>query len=95
MCPKPLLFRCRGLAKTRYLAGGARRRREREHLVRERTRVINRIKATMARFGIRGFKPGLKNAVARLQELRTPEGETIPSHTRSELLRYLERLQLL
>ena len=69
--------------------------REREHLVRERTRVINRIKATMARFGIRGFKPGLKNAVARLQELRTPEGETIPSHTRSELLRYLERLQLL
>ncbi len=69
--------------------------REHEHLVRERTRVINRIKATMARFGIRGFKPGLKNAVARLQELRTPEGETIPSHTRSELLRYLERLQLL
>ena len=25
----------------------------------------------------------------------TPEGETIPSHTRSELLRYLERLRLL
>ena len=69
--------------------------REREHLVRERTRVINRIKATMARFGIRGFKPGLKNAAVRLEELRTPENETIPSHTRSELLRYLERLQLL
>ncbi len=49
----------------------------------------------MARFGIRGFKPGLKNAVARLHELHAPEGETIPSHTRSELLRYLERLQLL
>ena len=25
----------------------------------------------------------------------TPEGETIPSHTRSELLRYLERPRLL
>jgi transposase len=68
--------------------------REREHLVRERTRVINRIKATMARFGIRGFKPGLKNAIARLEELRTPEGETVPSHTRSELMRYLERLHI-
>ena len=32
----------------------------------------------------------LGHAVARLQELRAPEGETIPSYTRSELLRYLE-----
>ncbi len=31
--------------------------RERENLVDERTRIGNRIKATLARLGIRGFKP--------------------------------------
>jgi transposase len=69
--------------------------RERAHLVRERTRVINRIKAAMARLGIRGFKPGLCNAVARLETLHTPDGEPIPPNTRAELLRHLQRLQLL
>ena len=69
--------------------------REREHLVRERTRVINRVKAAMARLGIRGFKPGLRNAVARLEMLHTPDGEPIPPNTRAELLRHLQRLQLL
>src|SRR5919199_3777937 len=69
--------------------------RERAHLVRERTRVINRIKAAMARLGIRGFKPGLCNAVARLETLHTPDGEPIPANTRAELLRHLQRLQLL
>jgi transposase len=36
--------------------------RERESLVGERTRLGNRIKATLARLGIRGFKPGLRKA---------------------------------
>lgn len=69
--------------------------REREHLVRERTRVINRIKATMARLGIQGFKPGLKKAAERLDALRTAEGEPIPPNTWAELRRHLERLHLL
>jgi hypothetical protein len=34
----------------------------------------------------------LGHAVAQLQELRAPEGETIPYYTRSELLRYREQL---
>src|SRR6201987_4710138 len=34
--------------------------REREKLVGDRTRVINRIKATLVRFGIRTFKPPLR-----------------------------------
>ena len=69
--------------------------REREQLVAERTRVSDRIKATMARLGVRGFKPGLAKAVTRLAELRTAEGEPIPSQTRSDLGRALERLRLL
>src|SRR6266702_4536939 len=36
--------------------------RERENLVGERTRLVNRIKATLARFGIRKFKPTLRKA---------------------------------
>src|SRR5713226_1636219 len=47
--------------------------RERESLVGERTRIINRMKAALARLGIRGFKPELRNAPARLEALRTPE----------------------
>jgi transposase len=69
--------------------------REREQLVGERTRVTNRIKSTMARLGIRGFKPGLAKAAARLADLRTAEGGPIPPQTRRELDRALERLRLL
>ena len=36
--------------------------REREVLVGERTRIINRMKAALVRLGIRGFKPGLPTA---------------------------------
>ena len=48
--------------------------RERECLVGERTRIVNRIKAGLVRLGIRGFKPTLRNAAERLETLRTPEG---------------------
>ena len=36
--------------------------RERECLVRERTRIVNRIKSTLARLGVRNFKPTLRKA---------------------------------
>lgn len=52
--------------------------RERESLVRERTRIINRMKAGLARLGIRGFKPELRSSPARLETLRTPED--VPLH---------------
>src|SRR5215210_4523504 len=35
--------------------------REREGLVRERIRLVNRIKAALVRLGVRGFKPTLRN----------------------------------
>jgi transposase len=69
--------------------------REREQLVREKTRVTNRIKSIMARLGIRGFKPGLAKAAERLADLRTAESEPIPPQTQRELDRALERLRLL
>ena len=55
--------------------------RERENLVGERTRIGNRIKSTLARFGIRGFKPILRTAVQRLERLRTRrENRYRPTH---------------
>ncbi len=66
--------------------------RERENLVRERTRLVNRIKAALARLGVRGFKPTLRNASQRLEALRTPEGATLAPNTRAELRRDMARL---
>src|SRR4051812_3137926 len=66
--------------------------RERESLVGERTRVVNRMKATLARLGIRGFKPTLRDAAERLDTLRTPEGTALPPNTRAELHRDMARL---
>src|SRR3954470_3325993 len=66
--------------------------RERESLVGERTRIVNRIKATLARLGIRGFKPTVRGASERLDTLRTPEGAPIPPNTLAELRRDMARL---
>ena len=65
--------------------------REHQSLVGEQSRIINRMKATMARVGIRGFNPKLKKAAERLDDLRTPEGEPIPPNTRAELRRDMVR----
>ena len=68
--------------------------REHEHLVGERTSIVNRLKATLVRLGIPGFNIKLRKAAETLKELRTPEGEALPPNTLAELLRDLARLQL-
>jgi transposase len=68
--------------------------RERDTLVGEHTTIINRIKATLARLGIRNFDPKLEKSPDRLEQLRTPEGEAIPPNTLAELKRDLARKQL-
>jgi transposase len=67
--------------------------REREVLVGERTRIVNRMKGTLARLGIRGFKPTLRRAPEHLETLRTPEGVTWPPNTLAELQRDMARLR--
>ena len=66
--------------------------RERESLVGERTRIINRMKAALIRLGIRGFKPELLKAPERLEAMRTPEGVQIPPNMLDELRRNMARL---
>ena len=66
--------------------------RERGNLVTEQTRIVNQIKAILARFGIRTFRPTLRKAEEKLEKLRTAEGMVLPHNTRAELCRYLARL---
>ena len=67
--------------------------RERESLVAERTRIINRMKSCLARLGIREFKPTLQRAPDLLPTLRTPEGTPLPANTLAEMGRDLARLR--
>ena len=69
--------------------------REREILIGERTRIINRLKSDLVRLGIRGFKPQLRKAPQLLGSLRTPEDLPIPPNTLDEMQRDLTRLALL
>ena len=69
--------------------------RERQSLVGEQTRIVNRMKAALIRLGIRSFNPKLKKAAGRLEDLRTPEDEPIPPNTLAELRRDMERRRLL
>ena len=67
--------------------------REREGLVRERTRIVNRMKSCLARFGVRNFKPTLRKAPECLATLVTPEGVPLPPNTLLELRRDMARLR--
>ena len=68
--------------------------RERECLVRERTRLVNRMKGALARLGIRNFRPTLRNAAEHLAGLYTPEGSPLPPNVAAELARDIARLGL-
>jgi transposase len=73
------------------------RRPNREHqmLVQEQTRLVNRIKSTLIRFGIRNFNVKLRKEGDRLAALRGAEEEPLPPNTVAELRRHLARLQLI
>lgn len=73
---------------------GRRPGRQRDTLVKERTRITNRIKSVLIRFGVRGFKAGLRNAAAKLAALRLPEGGGLGPNTLAELQRELAQLAL-
>src|SRR3546814_9086136 len=59
------------------------RRPNREHssLTGEQTRIINRLKSTLARFGVRDFNVKRPDAGDRPEAVRTPEGEGLPART--------------
>ncbi len=78
---------------SREAEDGKRPLRERDRLVGEATRLVNRMKGLLALHGVAQFDLRLTTAPARLAALRTAEGEPLPPNTLAELLRALERLQ--
>jgi transposase len=68
--------------------------RERGNLVTDQTRIVNQIKAILARFGIRTFRPTLRKAAEKLDGLCTAEGTPLLENTRAELRRHLARLRV-
>src|ERR1700737_1753340 len=66
--------------------------REHECLVGERTRIVNRIKSTLPRLGIRDFKPTLRKAAECLATVHPPKGMPLPPNAVAELQRDMARL---
>ena len=68
--------------------------RERETLLAERIKHVNRIKGLLATLGIFEFDPLRKHRCQRMEELRCWDGQPLPPRLKAELLRELERLEL-
>lgn len=69
--------------------------RERKVLVRERTRHTNRIKGLLFSVGVREYKPARRDRHARLEELRTGDGQPLPAYLKAQIGRELDRFELL
>jgi transposase len=69
--------------------------RERQNLIKERGRHVNRIKGLCAQQGILDYEPMRADRHARLAELRTGDGRPLPPGLLAELRREIARLELL
>jgi transposase len=68
--------------------------RERATLLRERIRHTNRIRGLLFGQGITNYNPLHKNRRKGLEELRTGDGHPVPPHLKAEVLREIDRLEL-
>jgi transposase len=68
--------------------------RERGILVKERTQHTNRIKGLLSGQGIYEYEPLAKNCLGRLDALKTGDGRRLPPRLKAEILRELDRIQV-
>jgi len=68
--------------------------RERDRLINERNQHVNRIKGLCAIQGIYHYEPMRRDRLARLERLRTVQGDELPERLMAELRRELQRLEL-
>jgi transposase len=68
--------------------------RERSRLINERIQHVNRIKGLLAIHGIYDYEPMHPERIPRLERLRTADRHTLPLHLKAEILRELQRLEL-
>jgi transposase len=68
--------------------------RERATLLQERVRHTNRIRGLLFGHGITNYNPLHKNRRDGLEQLRTGDGRSVPDHLKSQILREIDRLEL-
>lgn len=68
--------------------------RERGRLLNERNQHVSRIKGLLAVQGIYDFEPMHRERIQRLERLRTADGRKLPSRLKAEIVRELQRLEL-
>jgi transposase len=68
--------------------------RERGRLINERIQHVNRIKGLLAIHGIYDYQPLRRDRIQRLEQLHTADGRTLPPRLEAEILRELQRLEL-
>src|SRR5580658_6600896 len=69
--------------------------RERKTLMAERVQHVNRIKGLLFAQGVFGYEPLGKHRRERLEELQTGDGRPPPAHLKAQILRELDRLEVL
>jgi transposase len=69
--------------------------RERKALTTERVRHVNRIKGLLFAQGVGDYEPMRRDRRARLEALRTGDGRELPCRLKMQILRELDRLELL
>jgi transposase len=69
--------------------------RERKVLIAERVEHVNRIKGLLFAQGVSGYEPLRKDRRKQLDELQTGDGRPLPAHLKAQVIRELERLELL
>jgi len=68
--------------------------RERATLLRERIRHTNRIRGLLFGQGVTNYNPLHKKRREYLKELKTGDGRSLPAHLEAEILREIDRLEL-
>jgi len=69
--------------------------RERKVLIAERVRHVNRVKGLLFSQGISGYEPLRRDRRGRLDTLQTGDRRLLPDHLKAQVLRELDRLELL
>ena len=68
--------------------------RERHRLIQERVQHVNRIKGLCATQGIYDYEPLRSDRKAQFEGLRTGDGRALPARLKAEIIRELQRLEL-
>ncbi len=83
------------VAHTREEEDRRRNSRERQSLIKDRIKLVNRIKGLLYAQGTVGYEPLKSDRRAKFAELATGDGRELPSHLKAEIYRLIDRIELI